>query len=121
MLHASKGVVISCDLGSDISVLSLSVVLGRERGDRIDLVLRRDPAARDELTAQELQIAQLAAQGLSNREVGQRLYVSHRTVGTHLYRVFPKLGITGRGELGSALSADPAVQERQGHGALPSL
>jgi DNA-binding CsgD family transcriptional regulator len=70
---------------------------------------RRDPAARDQLTAQELQIAQLAAQGLSNREIGQRLYLSHRTIGTHLYRVYPKLGITGRGELRSALSAHLAL------------
>jgi DNA-binding NarL/FixJ family response regulator len=66
---------------------------------------RRDPAARDQLTAQELQIARLAAQGLSNREIGQRLYLSHRTIGTHLYRTFPKLGITTRSELGSALGA----------------
>jgi DNA-binding CsgD family transcriptional regulator len=64
---------------------------------------RRVPAARDQLTAQELQIAQLAAEGLSNREIGQRLYLSHRTISTHLYRVFPKLGITSRGELSSAL------------------
>jgi DNA-binding CsgD family transcriptional regulator len=66
---------------------------------------RREPAARDQLTAQELQIAQLAAQGLSNREIGERLYVSHRTISTHLYRIFPKLGITARGELRTALSA----------------
>ena len=65
---------------------------------------RRVPAARDRLTAQELQIAQLAAQGLSNREIGQRLYLSHRTISTHLYRVFPKLGITSRGELSTALA-----------------
>jgi DNA-binding CsgD family transcriptional regulator len=65
---------------------------------------RRDLAARDQLTAQELQIAQLAAQGLSNRDIAQRLYLSHRTISTHLYRIFPKLGITGRGELRSALS-----------------
>ncbi|HEX6713783.1 MAG TPA: AAA family ATPase [Thermoleophilaceae bacterium] len=64
---------------------------------------RHDPAVRDELTAQELQIAQLAATGLSNREIGQRLYLSHRTVSTHLYRVFPKLGITSRAELSAAL------------------
>ena len=57
---------------------------------------RRVPEARDQLTAQELQIAQLAAQGLSNREIGQRLYLSHRTISTHLYRAFPKLGITSR-------------------------
>jgi DNA-binding CsgD family transcriptional regulator len=64
---------------------------------------RRDPAARDQLTAQELQIAQLAAKGLSNREIGERLYLSPRTISTHLYRVFPKLGITARGQLGRAL------------------
>jgi DNA-binding NarL/FixJ family response regulator len=64
---------------------------------------RRVPEARDELTAQELQISQLAAQGLSNREIGQMLFLSHRTVSTHLYRVFPKLGITSRGQLRAAL------------------
>jgi ATP/maltotriose-dependent transcriptional regulator MalT len=60
--------------------------------------------ARDHLTGQELQIAQLAAKGLSNREIGQRLYLSHRTISTHLYRVFPKLGISSRGELSAALA-----------------
>jgi DNA-binding CsgD family transcriptional regulator len=65
---------------------------------------RRVPEARDQLTAQELQIAQLAAEGLSNREIGQRLFLSHRTISTHLYRVFPKLGITSRGELSAALA-----------------
>ena len=39
------------------------------------------------------------------RDIGQRLYLSHRTISTHLYCIFPKLGITGRGELSSALSA----------------
>ena len=65
---------------------------------------RRVPEARDQLTAQELQIAQLAATGLSNREIGQRLYLSHRTVSTHLYRAFPKLGIASRAELSAALA-----------------
>ena len=55
------------------------------------------------MTPQEWQIAEMAASGLSNREIGQRLYLSHRTISTHLYRVFPKLGITSRGELGAAL------------------
>jgi DNA-binding NarL/FixJ family response regulator len=67
------------------------------------------PEARDQLTAQELQIAQLAADGLSNREIGEQLFLSHRTVSTHLYRVFPKLGITSRAELNAAL-APPAVR-----------
>lgn len=65
----------------------------------------RTPEARDQLTPQELQIVQLAAQGRSNREIGQMLYLSHRTVSSHLYRVFPKLRITSRTELWAALSA----------------
>ncbi|HUA45346.1 MAG TPA: AAA family ATPase [Solirubrobacteraceae bacterium] len=64
---------------------------------------RRERVGSDELTAQELQIAQLAASGLSNREIGQMLYLSHRTISSHLYRIFPKLGITSRSELASAL------------------
>ncbi|WP_240196905.1 helix-turn-helix transcriptional regulator [Nonomuraea lactucae] len=58
----------------------------------------------DRLTPQELQIAQLVAEGLTNKEISQRLYVSHRTIGAHLYRIFPKLGITSRSELGGVLS-----------------
>ena len=66
---------------------------------------RRTPEVRDELlTPQELQIARMAASGLSNREIGQQLYLSHRTVGAHLYRAFPKLGIATRGQLRDALA-----------------
>jgi DNA-binding CsgD family transcriptional regulator len=65
---------------------------------------RHEPGARDRLTPQELQIALMAAEGLSNREIGQRLYLSPRTVGFHLYRIFPKLGIASRGELSAALA-----------------
>jgi len=57
----------------------------------------------DVLSAQELQIARLAAVGLSNREIGERLYLSPRTVGSHLYRIFPKLGITSRAQLSARL------------------
>ncbi len=60
--------------------------------------------ARERLSPQEAQIAQLAAQGLSNREIAQRLYLSHRTISSHLYRIFPKLGITSRSQLGPALT-----------------
>lgn len=65
---------------------------------------RRTPDARDELSPQELQIAHMAGEGLTNREIGQRLFLSHRTVSSHLYRIFPKLGITSRAELGGALA-----------------
>lgn len=64
---------------------------------------QRSPDARDRLTAHELHIAQLAAEGLTNREIGQRLYLSHRTVSTHLHRIFPKLGVTSRSDLGKVL------------------
>ena len=53
----------------------------------------------DALTPQEAQIATLAADGLTNRQIGERLFLSHRTVGSHLYRIFPKLGITTRSQL----------------------
>jgi ATP/maltotriose-dependent transcriptional regulator MalT len=59
--------------------------------------------ARLELTEQELQIAEMAAQGMSNREIGQRLYISPRTVGCHLYRIFPKLGVASRAQLSVVL------------------
>ena len=68
---------------------------------------RPAPRALDLLAPQEVQIARLAAEGLSNREIGQQLYLSHRTVGNHLYRIFPKLGITSRAELAAAVSASP--------------
>jgi DNA-binding CsgD family transcriptional regulator len=72
---------------------------------------RRLPQAWDLLSPQELQIARMAASGLSNREIGQQLYLSHRTIGSHLYRIFPKLGITSRSQLRATLehgSASPA-------------
>jgi DNA-binding CsgD family transcriptional regulator len=51
------------------------------------------------LSSQEIQIASMVIQGLTNREVGERLFISHGTVGSHLYRMFPKLGISSRSEL----------------------
>lgn len=59
------------------------------------------------LTPQELQIAQLAATGLSNPEIAERLFLSRRTVSTHLYRIYPKMGISSRGELTEAMAATP--------------
>ncbi|WP_438306746.1 helix-turn-helix transcriptional regulator (plasmid) [Streptomyces sp. HUAS TT11] len=62
-----------------------------------------------DLTAQEFQIAQLAASGLTNKQIAERLYLSHRTVGAHLYRIFPKLGISSRAGLRDALSSRPSL------------
>jgi DNA-binding CsgD family transcriptional regulator len=64
------------------------------------------------LTAQELRIAELAASGLTNKQIGAQLYLSPRTVATHLYRSFPKLGITSRAALRDALVSGSAEDSR---------
>ncbi|MGW4502637.1 LuxR C-terminal-related transcriptional regulator, partial [Micromonospora sp. NPDC004336] len=71
----------------------LTATGAQERGPRP----AAGPAA--DLTPQELQIARLAAQGLSNRDIAAQLFLSHRTVGYHLYKAYPKLGVASRGEL----------------------
>jgi DNA-binding CsgD family transcriptional regulator len=53
----------------------------------------------DSLSESERRVADLVARGHSNKEIGERLYMSHRTVGSHLYRIFPKLGLRSRVEL----------------------
>ena len=67
-------------------------------------VRKRTVETRDDLTAQERQIARLAHDGLSNPEIGARLFLSPRTVEWHLRNVFTKLGIRSRRELASALA-----------------
>jgi DNA-binding NarL/FixJ family response regulator len=61
----------------------------------------RDPLG--ELTPQERQIVRLASDGLTNREIGDRLFLSPRTVSSHLYRSFPKLGVADRHQLRDVL------------------
>jgi DNA-binding CsgD family transcriptional regulator len=82
----------------------------RASGER---VRSRVPGGWAQLSPQELQIAQLAAEGLSNREIGEQLYLSHRTVESHLYRLFPKLGVTSRAQLRDALNPLRAPDEMQ--------
>ena len=69
--------------------------VGRAESD-----LRMRPRARADvfapLTAQQEQIARLAAQGLTNRQIGEQLFLSPRTVGSHLYKIFPLLGVPNR-------------------------
>jgi DNA-binding CsgD family transcriptional regulator len=54
----------------------------------------------DSLTESERRVSDLVARGYSNKEIAERLYMSHRTVGSHLYHIFPKLGLRSRVELG---------------------
>ncbi|HEY4851033.1 MAG TPA: LuxR C-terminal-related transcriptional regulator, partial [Streptosporangiaceae bacterium] len=83
------------------------------------------PGERDalwELTPQQRQIVRLASEGLTNREIGDRLFLSPRTVSSHLYRSYPKLGVAGRHQLRDVIArASTATPAHQGAGseALP--
>jgi DNA-binding CsgD family transcriptional regulator len=67
--------------------------------------VKQHSTSTSELTPRELLIAQLAATGMSNKEISERLAVSSRTISAHLYRIFPKLGITSRAGLRDALDS----------------
>jgi DNA-binding CsgD family transcriptional regulator len=82
----------------------------RATGQPVGYDHRPDPGT---LTPQQPVIATLAAAGLTNKQIGERLYLSHRTVATHLYQIFPKLGITSRAALRDALSG---TEDRDGAG-----
>jgi DNA-binding NarL/FixJ family response regulator len=75
------------------------------------------PSPAATLTPQQRQVAELAAAGLTNKQIGERLFLSPRTVATHLYELFPKLGITSRAALRDALGkrhdASDTAEDRQ--------
>jgi DNA-binding CsgD family transcriptional regulator len=76
-----------------------------------EAVRKRTVEAREDLTPQELQIARLARDGLSNPQIGARLFLSPRTIEWHLHHVFGKLGVRSRRELATALAAsDPLIR-----------
>ncbi|MBR7830822.1 AAA family ATPase [Actinospica sp. MGRD01-02] len=87
--------------------LAASGAGGEPPRTRADAVVTRTnspaQAALAVLTSQEAQIVRLAAQGLSNRDIAAQLVLSPRTVGHHLYKAYPKLGVVSRGELPALL------------------
>ena len=82
---------------------------GRELLATGETVRKRTVETSGELTAQEVVIARLAREGLSNPEIGTRLFISARTVQYHLAKVFAKLAITSRAQLDRGLPSDPAT------------
>jgi len=84
---------------------------------RVDAQMRKltdAPASGGEpagLTAKEYEVAQMAARGLTNKQIGAELFLSPRTVGTYLYRAYPKLGISTRAALRDALSGHQPTAE----------
>jgi DNA-binding CsgD family transcriptional regulator len=69
----------------------------RAAGARAAVISAADPLT--QLTPQELQVVRLASGGASNKQIGAQLFLSPRTVGYHLYKAFPKLGVASREEL----------------------
>jgi DNA-binding CsgD family transcriptional regulator len=94
------------DMFTSMRAEAFAARAGRELLATGETARKRTDETRDDLTAQEVQIAQFARDGLSNTEIGARLFISPRTVEYHLHKVFSKLGITTREHLDRVLPGD---------------
>ncbi len=84
---------------------------GRARSE-LDVVRPRRRAP-DELTATQLRVAELAAAGITNREIARAVFMSEKTVEAHITRVYRKLGIHSRAELGAWMAGNPVSSQRR--------
>ncbi|MEV6110176.1 LuxR family transcriptional regulator [Streptomyces sp. NPDC051940] len=84
------------------------------RASGVAVLRQRRPAEAPGLTSQQLEVARLAATGLTNKQIASRLHLSPRTIGAHLYRTFPKLGITSRSALRDALTTSAGAATDSG-------
>jgi DNA-binding CsgD family transcriptional regulator len=105
-MDARKRLRTAHEMFSSMGVNGFATRARRELLATGETVRRHAPEMRDELTAQELHIARLARDGLSNPEIATRLFISPRTVQYHLRKVFIKLGIRSRMELDWVLPSD---------------
>ena len=102
------------DMLSDMGVEAFAERARRELRATAETARKRVVETRDDLTPQEKEIARLARDGLSNPEIGARLFLSRRTVEWHLRKIFVKLGITSRFCLGDALPAGTCLVHQDG-------
>jgi DNA-binding CsgD family transcriptional regulator len=100
-LHAAQ------EMFTSMAAEAFAARAGRELLATGETARKRTAETRDELTAQEMQIAHFARDGLSNPEIAARLFISPRTVEYHLHKVFTKLGISTRGHLDRVLPQEP--------------
>jgi DNA-binding CsgD family transcriptional regulator len=91
---------------SDMGAEAFAERARRELAATGETVRKRSVETRDQLTAQEAQIARLARDGLSNLEIGAQLFISPRTVEYHLHKVFGKLKIGSRNQLQRVLPSE---------------
>jgi DNA-binding CsgD family transcriptional regulator len=105
-IDARNQLRVAQDMFTAMGAEAFAARAGRELLATGETARKRSAETRDELTAQEFQIAKFARDGLSNAEIGARLFISPRTVEYHLHKVFTKLGITSREHLDHVLSGD---------------
>jgi DNA-binding NarL/FixJ family response regulator len=104
-LEAREHLRTALELFTSMGAAAFAARAERELSATGERARKRTVETREELTAQEAQVARLARDGLSNSAIGERLFISQHTVAYHLRKVFTKLDITSRNQLGRVLPA----------------